>query len=354
MRLLITGICGFVGASLARELRATADYEIIGIDNLMRPGSHLNRADLLRLGIKIWHGDIRNSSDLEGLPRADWVIDAAAAPSVLAGADGLVSSRQLLEHNLQGTLNLLEYCKRHAAGFVILSTSRVYSIAPLAALPLEEVDQAYRINPASPLPHGVSPQGVAETFSTAPPISLYGASKLCSETLALEYSDLFQFPVWIDRCGVMAGAGQFGRADQGIFSFWVHSWNARRPLKYIGFNGRGFQVRDALHPRDLVVILRKQLAAPSHTAQRIFNVAGGPPNSASLARLSDWCARRFGPHQVASDPAPRRFDVPWLILDSSKAHEVWNWSPRFSLDQILEEIAVHAEQNPDWLNLTGS
>ena len=33
----------------------------------------------------------------------------------------------------------------------------------------------------------------------------------------------------------MAGAGQFGHAAQGIFSWWIHSWAARRPLAYIGF-----------------------------------------------------------------------------------------------------------------------
>jgi CDP-paratose 2-epimerase len=44
--------------------------------------------------------------------------------------------------------------------------------------------------------------------------------------------------VHINRCGVLAGAGQFGKADQGIFSFWIHSYRARRPMKYIGFEGR--------------------------------------------------------------------------------------------------------------------
>ena len=42
------------------------------------------------------------------------------------------------------------------------------------------------------------------------------------------------------------------RADQGIFSFWIRSWKEKKPLKYIGFDGRGSQVRDCLHPRDLI------------------------------------------------------------------------------------------------------
>jgi nucleoside-diphosphate-sugar epimerase len=47
-------------------------------------------------------------------------------------------SRQLLEHNLLGTVNLLEAAARRRAGIVILSTSRVYSIQGLASLPLRD------------------------------------------------------------------------------------------------------------------------------------------------------------------------------------------------------------------------
>ena len=36
-----------------------------------------------------------------------------------------------------------------------------------------------------------------ESFPTSPPVSLYGATKLASETLALEYGDAFEFPVWV-------------------------------------------------------------------------------------------------------------------------------------------------------------
>ena len=127
MRILITGICGFVGCTLSKALLAQRDdLEILGIDNFIRPGSETNRAEIKSLGIKIHHGDIRNSSDLEQLPSVDAVIDAAANPSVLAGVDGKTSSRQLIEHNLDGTINLLEFCKSHKAAFVLLSTSRVY------------------------------------------------------------------------------------------------------------------------------------------------------------------------------------------------------------------------------------
>ena len=354
MRILISGICGFVGSWLARGLReAEPEWEIFGLDNFVREGSEVNRAALRAMGIKVHHADLRAASDLESLPAANVVIDAAANPSVLAGVDGKSSSRQLLEHNLGGTVNLLEYCRRHSAAFLLLSTSRVYSVPGMSAVPVRV--QGQRLVPEiRERVTGLSERGFAEDFSTVPPLSLYGSSKLASEILALEYGSVFQFPVWINRCGVLAGAGQFGRADQGIYSFWLHSWKARRPLRYLGFGGHGHQVRDALHPLDLIPLLRKQIAATHFTGERITNVAGGVANSMSLAELSAWAADRWGAHEVIHDGTERPFDLPWIILDSTRVEETWGWSVQTPLAKILEEIARHAETHPHWLGLTGA
>ncbi len=352
MRILISGVCGFVGATLARAL-VERGHAVAGFDNFIRPGSESNRAELQRLGVRLFHGDLRAASDLETLPAADFVIDAAANPSVLAGVDGRTSSRQLVEHNLGGTVNLLEFCKAHRAGFILLSTSRVYSIAPLAALPVEAKRGAFRPKPRAKLPPGLSSAGVDETFSTLAPVSLYGATKLASEALALEYGETFGLPVFINRCGVLAGAGQFGRADQGIFAYWLNAWLRKRPLKYIGFGGHGHQVRDCLHPRDLVPVLQSQFAAPKLAApDRVANFSGGAASAMSLRQLSDWCTARFGPHAVVADPQPRPFDLPWMVLDSAKAARVWNWKPATPVAAILDEIAAHAESHPEWLDLS--
>ena len=355
MKLLITGICGFVGSTLAKAwIGADADIAIYGLDNFIRPGSEENRSHLQKLGVKLFHGDIRVASDFETLPKVDWVIDAAANPSVLAGVDGYTSSRQLIEHNLSGTVNILEYCKKHGAGFIMLSTSRVYSITPLSKLIVEPVAQAFRLSAGQLLPPGLSSDGVSETFSTAAPISLYGSTKLASEIMALEYGETFNFPVWINRCGVMAGAGQFGKADQGIFAYWINAYLRRQSLKYIGFGGNGFQVRDCLHPRDLIPLLQKQTTAPYGHEERLVNIGGGNSHAMSLAELSAWCANRFGSHAIASEPAIRRFDIPWLIMDCSLADQIWDWRPQTSLNQILDEIAVHAQQHPNWLEISGA
>ena len=354
MKVLITGICGFVGSSLAECLLERRDgVEIFGIDNLMRPGSETNRGRLQKLGITFIHGDVRAASDFEDLPAADWVIDAAANPSVLAGIKGGFSSRQLFEHNLSSILNVLEYCKAHKAGLLLLSSSRVYSIPALVSLPLRVDGNAFRLDEAAALPPGVSANGVSVEFSTRPPVSLYGSTKLACETVALEYGEAFHFPVWINRCGVLAGAGQFGTPDQGIFSYWINAHLRRRPLRYIGFEGTGRQVRDAFHPRDLCALLEAQMNCGRQNGQRIYSAGGGPQNATSLAGLNAWCDARFGAHVPRPDLQPRPYDIPWLIMDACDAQRGFGWRPELSLESILDEIAQHAEAHPYWLETSG-
>ncbi len=344
MRIMITGICGFVGSTLATELRQrlAPGTKISGIDNLSRRGSEGNWDRLSGMGIELAHGDVRCASDFEALPDVDWVVDAAANPSVLAGlAPG--SSRQLMEHNLIGTLNVLEFCKRTSAGLILLSTSRVYSPAAVESLRMQVQNAAFIPMTDQEWPAGVSPKGLSEACSTAPPISLYGASKLASEALALEYGHAFEFPVWLNRCGLLAGAGQFGKSDQGIISYWIQAWAKGLPLRYIGFGGRGHQVRDVAHPRDLATLIAKQIEDPQRTTERTCNIGGGAENAISLAQLSAWCAARFGSRQVDSEPSGRPYDAPWLVMDSTLAETLWNWRPETPLQSILTEIADHTQ-----------
>jgi len=354
MKLLITGICGFAGSSIAEALLARREgLEIAGIDNLHRPGSEINRLRLRRLGVQFIHGDIRAASDFEALPAADWVIDAAANPSVLAGLQGGFSSRQLFEHNLAGLVNVLEYCRARHAGLLLLSSSRVYSIPALLALPLEILPDAFRLDTSAELPPGASARGIDANFSTRAPISLYGSTKLASEAVALEYGEAFGFPVWIDRCGVLAGPGQFGTPDQGIFAYWINAHLRRSPLRYIGFDGAGKQLRDALHPRDLAALLDAQMRQARSGGQRIYTAGGGPENSMSLAQLTAWCDARFGPHPVQSDLRGRPYDIPWIVMDNTDCGRHFGWQPETPIAKLLEEIAQHAQEHPDWLERSG-
>ncbi len=353
MRILITGVCGFAGSSIAESLlERRENVAIIGVDNLRRPGSEMNRRRLRKLGVQFIHADIRAASDFESLPSVDWTIDAAADPSVVAGIRGS-SSRQLVEHNLGSVVNVLEFCKAHKAGLLLISSSRVYSIPALNALSLVDRGDAFHLDCAGPLPRGLSTRGIGIDFSTSAPVSLYGGAKLAAEVLALEYSEAFGFPVWIDRCGVLAGAGQFGTPDQGIFSYWINAHLRKRPLVYLGFGGTGKQVRDAFHPRDLAALLDAQMRESRAGGQRIYTAGGGIGNTMSLSQLHAWCDGQFGAHPCQSDLRQRPYDVPWVAMDSTDAERDFGWRIEAALSDVLEEIARHAANHPDWLEISG-
>ena len=61
MRVLITGACGFVGSTLARELLGSGSRlpRVVGIDSLVRAGAETNRLALRRLGVELRHADLR-------------------------------------------------------------------------------------------------------------------------------------------------------------------------------------------------------------------------------------------------------------------------------------------------------
>jgi CDP-paratose 2-epimerase len=361
MRILITGGAGFVGSSLALAFRREQPgARVVAFDSLRRRGSERKLGLLRRHGVDFVHGDIRQPADLEALPGGfDVVIDAAAEPSVRAGSDG--APGYVIETNLLGTLHCLEFCRRRAGHLIFLSTSRVYSIEALRALPLEERETRFELRPAPPprkapaaapaaaLP-GVSLHGLAESFPTDRARSFYGASKLAAELLVQEYAAGAGVSALVDRCGVIAGPGQLGREDQGVFSLWVARHHFRRPLRYTGFGGTGKQVRDLLHPEDLFDLITRQLPAIDAHRGAVFNVGGGPVGSTSLREWTAICSELTG-HDAApaADPATHPVDVPYYVSDHRRASAAFDWKPRRGPREIAADVLAWLRAGEDEL-----
>lgn len=354
MKILITGICGYLGSRIASLIaESIPGAQITGIDNLSRRGSETNLRPLIKKGVIILHGDLRLPSDLNAIPGTEWVIDCAANPSVIAGVSSQsgCTSGQLVEHNLSGTLNLLEYCKRHSAGLIMLSTSRVYSVDALRNLPLHE--KATRLEIAVPTAakiNGFSQFGISDDFPTTAPVSIYGATKLASEIMALEYGSAFSLPVRINRCGVISGPGQFGKADQGIFSFWVYSYALNRQLKYIGFGGTGKQVRDCVTAEDVADLVIRQIKDPLKKITRLVNVGGGIDGAMSLYEISQVCESYFKRRNSIENSAENRpYDIPYYVTDLRKVHEYWGWRPTKTAENIILDLCDWTSKNIEFV-----
>jgi CDP-paratose 2-epimerase len=336
-KVLVTGGAGFVGSSLALLWkRGHPRDEVVALDNLRRSGSELALARLRAGGVAFVHGDLRNPEDLAPIERVELVLDCAAEASVQSGygTDGT----HLVHNNLLGTLHCLELCRRQGAGLVFLSTSRVYPIAGLRALPLEE--RAERLTlPAGAEGPGWSERGIRTDFPLDGSRSLYGATKLASELLIQEYHALYGVPAVVDRCGVVAGPWQMGRVDQGFFALWAARFLWGGPLSYTGFGGAGRQVRDVLHVEDLFELVELQARTLEAQRARVWGVGGGPGNSLSLRELSRLCAERSGRClPVGSHAETHPADVPWFVNDNRDVTERTGWRPRRSLDALLTDV----------------
>lgn len=349
-RILITGGAGFVGSSLGLEFaKRYRDWHIVALDNLKRRGSEINLPRLKHAGIEFVHGDIRNSEDLDPVAlQPDLILECSAEPSVLAG---YTSPGYVLQTNLVGTINCLELARQTGADFIFLSTSRVYPIAYLNALQYTETKTRFQLLTQQSLP-GASGHGISEAFPLDKARSLYGSTKLASELLIAEYADAYGLRTLINRCGVLTGPWQMGKVDQGVFALWMANHYFQKPLKYIGHNGTGKQVRDFLHVADLLDLIDLQIHDLEKLKGQTFNVGGGATNTLSLYETTQLCQEIAG-HQIPITPVPetRGGDVPIFITDSRKVMAATGWQPkrdaRITLTDIYEWIHQFERQVKD-------
>ena len=343
MSLCITGGAGFVGASLARRYRQHyPSRRIVVFDNLSRRGSELNLADFRAHNIEFIHGDVRFARDLESLTGTfDLLIDAAAEPSVHAATNAI-------DTNLQGTLNCLEWARRRAGALLFLSTSRVYSLLTLRGLPLREEETRLSIDTDEEMPLGLSADGIGETFDTSGHRSLYGATKLASELFVQEYCAAYGLKAVINRCGVIAGPGQWGHVEQGVYTLWVAGHYFGLGLNYMGFGGQGKQVRDLLHPDDLFALIEAQTASPAVWTGEVFNAGGGLAGATSLVEYTRVCQEVTGRIiEIGSVPTTRPADIPYYVTDNAKTGATFGWKPQKTVQDIVFEIHTWFAKNHD-------
>jgi len=348
LTILITGGCGFIGSNLAILLRQKyANYTIVCLDNLKRRGSELNVLRLTQAGIQFIHGDVRNMEDMELPFRPNIIIDAAAEPSVLAGADG--SLDYVINTNLGGTVHVLRLAVKHGAKLLFLSTSRVYPIAYLEEVQYQVTENRFELQPLQLLP-GVTQKGISEAFLLDKARSVYGATKLASELLLAEYKAFFGLQYVVNRCGVVAGPYQMGKVDQGVIALWVarHYW--KQNVTYFGYGGEGKQVRDILHIADLFRLTDYQIHHFEQVDGQTFNVGGGLTSAISLKELTAICAQVTGnkvkEHAVAEN---RKGDIPLYLSDTTRIHQATGWQPVKNVHDIVTDVFHWIQQNESFL-----
>lgn len=320
MRILVTGGAGFVGANLAIWLRHH-NHEPVCMDNLVRRGSELNLDRLRAAGVAYVHGDCRNTEDYPAGP-FDAVCHTAAQPSAIDGYQAPVYD---LNNNVAALFPVLEICRRDQARLIYWASNKVYPCWAVDAIGFNESRDAFTLK-----------QPVDETLDlNGNDRSLYGATKLAGETLALEYGRAFGFPVFSNRFSCLAGPWQWGKTEQGWVAWWVLAHHLGLPLTYIGFNGK--QTRDILHVWDVAQLVLAELDAASMGG--VYNVGGGEINVLSLRQATELCVAITGKKTlIRTIEPPRQADFKSYISDTSKVRREIGWRPMYSPIETLESI----------------
>jgi CDP-paratose 2-epimerase len=337
MKILITGGAGFVGSNLAILLKNKyPNYSIVCLDNLKRRGSELNLPRLFENNIQFIHGDIRQKEDLDSVNGFDVLIDASAEPSVLAGITSPIE--QLVNNNFIGTVNCLECAKKNNAGFVFLSTSRVYPIKELESL--DYVEQETRFEWLDFQKNkGASSKGITEDFNLNGSRSFYGATKLAAELMIQEYHALCNMDTVINRFGVITGPWQMGKIDQGVVVLWLANHYWKKKLSYIGYGGLGKQVRDILHIEDVFKLIDYQIHNIKNISGKTFNAGGGKDCSVSLLELTHICENITGNKiDINSIEENRSADLRIYVTDNTLVNKTTLWKPEKKPYETLSDI----------------
>ena len=320
MKILITGGCGFVGSNLAIYFKKNLiSSKIDSLDNLSRSGALLNFQRLRKNKIKNFKIDISNNTAIQSLPRYDLVIDCCAEAAVEASKREV---DRVFNTNLLGTFNILKKCTKDKSNLIFLSSSRVYSIK-----------QLYKLKKNKSL--------INEKFDTLEPKSIYGFCKHSSEQLIKEFSFLYKIKYIINRFGVISGPWQFGKQDQGFVSLWVWKHINKKKLSYIGFDGKGSQIRDVIHISDVCKLIALQIKKINNIYNLTINVGGGKENAISLKNLTKLCQSiTSNKIKISSKKTTSEYDIPYYITDNSKVKKIYKWRPKKTFLHIIQDVYI--------------
>lgn len=309
MKILITGVAGFIGMHCATQLLGRGDH-IVGVDNLNDYYDvNLKKARLARLhknsNFSFYQVDIKDQdavAELFIVEKPERVIHLAAQAGVRYS---LINPHAYIDANILGFINILEGCRHeNVEHLVYASSSSVYG--------------------------GNEDMPFHEHQNIDHPVSLYAATKKANELMAHSYSHLYKIPTTGLRFFTVYGP--WGRPDMALFLF-ADAMMKGSPIDV--FNN-GKMARDFTYIDDIVegivrVLDKPATPNPNYSASdpdpataaapyRIFNIGNGSPTplmtyiNALESALDISSQKNYLPMQAG--------DVPATFADTS---ELANW-----------------------------
>ncbi len=302
MRILVTGGAGFIGCHGTDALRK-AGHKVAVVDNLST-----GKKEQVAKKAKLYIMDVR-TNDITSVfekekPQA--VFHLAAQISVPGSVKNPLHDA---DHNIIGSLNVLEQARRHNVKKFIFASSGGALYGEAKTLPTSE--DYLSQNPSCSC------------------LSPYGVSKLTVENYLKHYHALYNLSFASLRFGNMYGPRQDSQGEAGVVAIFIANLLHGLPATIYG---DGNQTRDFVYVGD---VTRACCLTLQEKSQGFYNIGTG--KETSVNELYEKIAKLT---RVSSSPLyvkERSGDVRRSALDIGKIKRQLGWQPKISLDQGLKE-----------------
>ena len=276
--ILVTGATGFIGRDLVAALK--------------------------RRGHRVEEHSSVVSDIAQSLPAFDGVRHVFHLAALTFVPKSWSASASFYAVNVQGTVNVMEFCRRQSASVTFLSS---YVYGRPDALPISEDHPVRAVNP-------------------------YGHTKILAEDVTRFYGQQFRIPVTIIRPFNVYGPDQDSR-----FLIPLLIDQAIDPASDVIKVADPRPKRDYLYIDDLVELL---LLTFSRKAEGTFNAGSG--RSISVEQLSTLIAQQAGCHKpIISQATERDNEILDVVADTSRAQREFGWCPNVSLQTGLRKVMNH-------------
>lgn len=306
MKILITGIAGFIGSHVAEHLYSLG-HEVIGVDNFSDYYPVVlkdkNAAVLRAKGITVLQADLRAASAIDTLPTdVHYIFHFAAQPGIAATS----SFEDYLTNNVIATQNLITYAlqQRSLQLFVNIGTSSIYGLN-------------------ATFPETVAPK----------PASHYGVTKLAAEQLVLCNSRLHHFKSCSLRLYSVYGSRE--RPDKLFTKLLDCGLNNKTfPL----FQGSLTHLRSFTHVSDIVKGIVSVIGKEEVCNGEIFNI--GTEAEYTTQQGVDAVEKLLNTKIIFKDLPPRSGDQQRTKANIDKARKLLNYNPTVTLEEgVAEQLA---------------
>lgn len=300
MNILITGIAGFIGTHLNKQL--SKSNLVLGLDSLSADKlASIQRADLME---NILRGSIHDSF-LDAFDKKPDVVIHLAAETGISGS--LTNPALYFHQNVEGTFNVLEQCRKNGVKYLIYASS----------------SSVYEPNQSE----------MSETSPHEKQLSYYGTSKRMTELMIENYCQ--QFGLTAIGLRFFTVYGSWTRPDMAAYKFM----NTIEAEKEITLYNDGNVYRDFTHVSDIVrsiELLTKKITAEKPGFHQIFNIGYGAPSS--VKEYATLIAKHLDKELKTNFAKLPENELTATHSDTSKLEEYIGYKPICTMEEGIIEM----------------